>query len=100
MKKDVFSPLANGIIQGLNEAIEDANNKNVVGMKKSTVYRIQPKKIREQLNMSQSKFASTFGIPLSTLKGWEQGKPFDTAIASYLRTIMKFPNEVQQALSE
>ena len=101
MKKDVFSPLANGIIQGLNEAIEDANNENVVGMKKSTVYRIQPKKIREQLNMSQSKFSSTFGIPIATLQGWEQGKrKIDTTAVSYLRTIMKFPNEVQQALSE
>lgn len=100
MKKDLFSPLANGIIQGLNEAIQDANNETVVGTKKTTVYRVQPKKIREQLNMSQSKFAKTFGIPLATLQGWEHGKPFDTAVASYLRTIMKFPNEVQQALSE
>lgn len=100
MKKDQFSPLANGIIQGLTEAIEDANDKSVAGIKKSTVYRIQPKKIREKLNMSQSKFSSTFGIPLKTLQGWEHGKPFDTAIGSYLQTIMKFPNEVQQALSE
>jgi putative transcriptional regulator len=51
--------------------------------------------------MSQSKFSSTFGIPLATLQGWEQGKrKIDTTTASYLRTIMKFPNEVQQALSE
>lgn len=101
MRKNQFSPIANGIIQGLNEAIDDANHKNVEGIKKTTVYRIQPKQIRQQLNMSQRKFASTFGIPVTTLQGWEQGKrQIDTTTASYLRTIMKFPNEVQQALSE
>lgn len=101
MKKNNFSPLANGIIQGLTEAIQDANNENVAGMKKSMVYRIEPKKIREQLNMSQSKFSSTFGIPLSTLQGWEQGnRKMDMTAISYFRTIMKFPNEVQQALAE
>lgn len=101
MKKNLFSPLANGIMQGLNEAVQDANNKNVVGIKKSTVCSVQPKKIREMLNMSQSKFASTFGIPLSTLQGWEQGyRKMDMATTSYLRTIMKFPNEVQQALAD
>lgn len=51
-----FSPLANGIIQGLMEAIQDANNETVAGMKKSTVYKVQPKKVREQISTSKNNF--------------------------------------------
>lgn len=88
-------------IQRLTEAISDANGETVIGTKKDVAYKVQPKKIREQLNMSQSKFASTFGIPLTTLQSWEQGRrKIDMTTASYLRTIMKIPKEVQQALSD
>lgn len=100
MAEEKLSPLAAGIAQGLTEAIEDATGKHVDGLKKSLVYRIQPKQIREQLHMSQSEFAHAFGIPLTTLQGWEQGRrKVDTTTASYLRIIMKIPDEVKQALS-
>ena len=50
--------------------------------------------------MSQSQFARAFGIPIRTLQGWEQGRrKIDMTTASYLRTIAKFPNEVQTALT-
>ncbi len=32
------------------------------------------KAIRNKLNLSQSQFAGTFGIPLATVKNWEQGR--------------------------
>lgn len=32
------------------------------------------KKIREDLGMSQSKFAENFGINIDTLQNWEQGR--------------------------
>ena len=100
MDNEKISPLASGIIQGLQEAISDANGKPVDGTKKSVVFRIQPQQIRKQLNMSQSQFAKTFGIPIRTLQGWEQGRrKIDMTTASYLRTISKFPNEVQIALN-
>lgn len=101
MAEEKMSLLAAGIAQGLTEAIEDANGSHVEGIKKSLVYKIQPKQIREYLKMSQSEFAHAFGIPLTTLQGWEQGRrKIDTTTASYLRTILKFPNEVKQALAD
>lgn len=33
-----------------------------------------PKKIRENLGLSQSKFAKMLGISVSTLQNWEQGR--------------------------
>ena len=100
MNNKKISFIASGIIQGLQEAIADVSGAQVIGMKKSIVYHVQPQKIRQQLNMSQSQFANAFGIPIRTLQGWEQGKrKIDTTTASYLRTIAKFPNEVQAALA-
>jgi len=92
-----FSPVANGIIQGLTEAIQSEQNTD--GLKKSVVYRVQPRLIRQNLNMSQREFSTAFGIPLSTLQNWEQGRrKIDSTSASFLRTISQFPNEVRQAL--
>lgn len=100
MNNEKISFIASGIFQGLQEAIADVSGEQVIGMKKSIIYRVQPQKIRQQLNMSQSQFANAFGIPIRTLQGWEQGKrKIDTTTASYLRTIAKFPNEVQAALA-
>ena len=100
MDNKKISPIASGIMQGLQEAIADANGEPVAGTKKSVVFRTQPQQIRQQLNMSQSQFARAFGIPIRTLQGWEQGRrKIDMTTASYLRTIAKFPNEVQTALT-
>lgn len=100
MNSEKISFIASGIIQGLQEAIADVSGAPVIGMQKSIIYRVQPQQIRQQLNMSQSQFANAFGIPIRTLQGWEQGRrKIDMTTASYLRTIAKFPNEVQSALT-
>ena len=100
MNTENLSPLASGIMQGLQEAIADVSGNTIDGTKKSIVYRVKPQIIRQQLNMSQSQFAKAFGIPIRTLQGWEQGRKLDASIISYLRTIAKFPNEVQTALTD
>lgn len=93
MAEEKISPRAAGIALILTESIQAVNGSHVDG--------IQPKQIREQLNMSQSEFAQAFGIPLPTLQGWEQGRrKIDTTTASYLRTISKFPDEVKKALAD
>ena len=100
MDNKEISPIASGIMQGLQEAIADVSGTPIDGTKKSIVYRIQPQTIRQQLNMSQSQFSKAFGIPIRTLQGWEQGtRKIDATTVSYLRTIAKFPNEVQAALA-
>lgn len=62
---------------------------------------IEPREIRKSLKMSQSQFSDAFGIPISTLRNWEQGRrKIDKTTYSYLRTIRRFPNEVQAALTD
>lgn len=66
----------------------------------STNETIQPREVRRELQMSQSQFAAAFGIPIATLRNWEQGRrKIDKTTASYLRTIRRFPKEVQAALN-
>lgn len=90
-----ISPAATAILEGLNEALADAKGQPVAGLKKTTIYPVEPKEIREQLHMSQSEFSRAFGIPISTLRNWEQGRrQLDATAISYLRAIMKFPKEI------
>lgn len=49
MQNENISPIASGILQGLQEAIADTSGKPVNGTKKSVVYRIEPQIIRQQL---------------------------------------------------
>jgi len=55
--------------------------------------------IRRSLRMSQGAFATLFGIPLATVKDWEQGrrKP-DAPARAYLRVIAQNPKAVRTAL--
>ena len=66
----------------------------------STNETIQPREVRRELQMSQSQFAAAFGIPIATLRNWEQGRrKIDMTTASYLQTIRRLPKEVQAVLS-
>ena len=49
------------------------------------------KEMRAQTGLSQTKFADLFGIPVATLKDWEQGrrKPPEY-VATMIRTILEF----------
>ncbi len=55
--------------------------------------------IRIKLGLSQEQFAERFGIPIGTLRDWEQhrSKP-DAAAESYLKVIAKNPKAVMKAL--
>ena len=54
---------------------------------------------RFKLGLSQEQFAERFGIPIGTLRDWEQhrSKP-DAAAESYLKVIAKNPKMVAKAL--
>jgi putative transcriptional regulator len=55
--------------------------------------------IREALGLSQQAFASAYRIPLTTLKGWEQGRRHPDATASaYLSVIVRMPDAAREAL--
>lgn len=69
MKEELFKELENSINEG---------GKILRGNKKaSRVFDFEnpdPKMIRKNLGLSQSKFAKLLGIKLSTLQNWEQGR--------------------------
>ncbi len=55
--------------------------------------------LRRRLHLSQGAFATLFGIPLATIKDWEQGRRRPDAPArAYLRVIAKNPKAVRSAL--
>ena len=57
--------------------------------------------IRRVLRLTQEEFAEQFGIPLGTLRDWEQGrKKPDQAARSYLRVIASEPDAVRNALKQ
>ena len=58
------------------------------------------KAIREKLHLSQKQFADTFGLSLSVVRDWEQGRLFpDRAARTLLKVIAHNPQAVQEALA-
>lgn len=58
------------------------------------------KRIRWQLGLSQSQFADAFGIPLGTLRDWEQHRREpDQAARAYIEVIAREPAAVRRALA-
>ena len=87
------------IKQGLTEAIEYAKGRTG----KAVIHEfssLDVKTLRKKIGMSQSEFASTFGISLGTLRHWERGdrKPRGPALV-LLNVVAKDHNSVLRALS-
>lgn len=61
----------------------------------------QIKLVRQELNLSQGKFAEMFGLEVRVLQNWEQGRSLpEGASASYLWLIIRHPNEVLRLQSK
>jgi putative transcriptional regulator len=57
--------------------------------------------IRKRLKLTQGKFAARFGIPVGTLRDWEQGRRQPDAPArNLLRVIEYAPETVERALKK
>mgnify|MGYP000692804156 CR=1 FL=1 len=57
------------------------------------------KHVRWAIGLSQEEFAAAFGIPIGTLRDWEQGRCHpDQASLSYLKVIARDPKAVRKAL--
>ena len=83
------------IIQGLQEAIDDASNK--VSLKKNTI-EIEPlkefnaqmiKDIRQELGMSQKFFAGYLGVSIKTVEAWEARINKPSGVACRVLTILE-----------
>jgi putative transcriptional regulator len=59
------------------------------------------KRVRMRLHLTQEEFAKRYGIPLSTLRDWEQYRTEpDQAAQSYIVAIEAFPDAIAEALSK
>jgi putative transcriptional regulator len=58
------------------------------------------KRLRIRLRLTQEQFAKRYGIPLSTLRDWEQYRTEpDQAAQSYIKAIEAFPDLIAEALN-
>jgi putative transcriptional regulator len=94
-----MSEFFNSIKQGLNEAVAYSKG----NLSKAVVYKFSPldvKNIRTNMGMSQTEFASAFGISVSTLRHWERGdrEPRGPALV-LLNVVKKEPQVVLNALA-
>lgn len=93
--KNEISPAVSAILDGLNEAVLDAQGSSVTGLRKTVIQTVKPKEILEELNMSQQEFSKAYGIPLATLRNWEQGRrKLDTTAIAYLKAICAFQKKL------
>ena len=57
------------------------------------------RRARAATGLSQVAFAERYCVPAASLRDWEQGRRMpDAATQSYLRVIIKMPNEIAKAL--
>ncbi len=57
------------------------------------------RRARAETGLSQQAFANRYGIPVASLRDWEQGRRTpDNATQSYLRVIAKIPDDVAKVL--
>lgn len=69
------------------------------GLKRALMGR-RIRKLRNRLGLSQSEFATRFGIPLANIRQYEIGRTMPPpAVQSYLRVIEANPEHVAEALS-
>jgi len=61
---------------------------------------IAPQNLRRQLNMTQEAFAASLGIPVATLRNWEQGRnAIDPAARALLVLVARDPKGTLAALA-
>jgi putative transcriptional regulator len=86
------------LMQGLKEAAEFVEG-HKGGARVHAVEVPDVRAIRQQLHMSQQRFAATYRIPRPTLKNLEQGRRApDAPAAAYLQAISRQPKVIEEAL--
>src|ERR1035441_4516326 len=95
------SRVARDIISGLKEAVAFARGEISLPVRIVNVLEpVDVRALRSKLGLSQSEFASQYGISLRTLQEWEQGRTSpDSTVRAYLTVIERNPQAVIDALS-
>jgi putative transcriptional regulator len=88
------------IIQGLNEAIAWTRGESTnVRVTLVHIPEVDVRKVRTKMGLSQSEFATKFGLPPATLRNWEQGRSRpDAPTRVLLAVIAKHPEAVEDVL--
>ena len=94
--------VARRIIEGLEQAV--AWSRGTKGSARVTVMiapEIDVRKVRLQMGLSQTQFATKFGFPPATLRNWEQGRSApDAPTRVLLAVIAKHPEAVEDVLGK
>lgn len=91
-----MSRVGSRLIQAAQEAAAMARGETVPG----AVVHVPPdvRAIRARLKLTQPAFAKRFGLPVGTVRDWEQGRTVpDQAARVLLRVIERDPEAVQRA---
>ncbi|MFY7776921.1 MAG: helix-turn-helix domain-containing protein [Elstera sp.] len=90
--------IAAEILEGLEDATNLLDGKPSVA-RVTQVDTIDVRAVRDAAGGTQAEFSARFGIPVDTLRKWEQGTRQPDAVGrSYLRLIRKDPRYVEEAL--
>jgi putative transcriptional regulator len=95
MKKALFENLLKGVRE--MQAIRAGKLKPA---RVTKLTREHPRVVRTQLGMTQEQFAEMLGVPVGTLRNWEQGiRQPGGAAKTLLRVAAKHPKAVLDALA-
>jgi putative transcriptional regulator len=96
------SALGRRLMAGLNDALAHARGDLVLPSYTITVPEtVDVAKLRHRLGLSQAAFARTFGLDVTALHAWEQGRRRpDRAARVLLAVIAKEPQAVLRALAD
>ncbi len=95
-----MSRFGDELIESLSDALAHAEGRKS-GVREHSVAVPDVRAIRRALQMSQERLATTYRIPLGTLKNWEQGRRHpDAPAAAYLQGIARRPAAIKEALQE
>ncbi len=90
---------AKNLIDGLQDAVAHAEGKAFKGKAYQVAQldvRVEPQAIRLQQQLTQEQFADRYGIPLGTLRNWEQQhRAPDGPARVLLAVIEKHPEKVE-----
>lgn len=90
--------LADELLESVKEATEFAKGRHTKGR----VHRFGPDDVRlarATLGMTQAEFSEVLGVPLPTLRHWEQGNRLPSGAAmALIRVIVREPRAVKRAL--
>jgi hypothetical protein len=87
-------------VENVRTVIRDLAGAGVTATPYGAPRKVDIKVIREAMGLSQDEFALEFGLEVSTLRNWEQGRSEpDTAARNFLVTVADNPDAVRAALS-